>query len=259
MRQSKLIAAVLVIYAMAGCVDPAQQTLRRGYDALDAQQYEEAINRADEYLQQQPAGPGSAEALYLRGRAYERKLAANPAEASKHLQEARRAYIDALKLNPGRKLTSYIRTSLANVAYFQEDYETALTQWTAAYEALQEPEVKAWVLYRIGLCQQRLGRFDAADRTFAAVEQSYRGSLPAQRAREHVGMREFYVQVGVYSSVAGADKASGQVRQAGAVPVRFVDNKGRYVIRAGPYKSYKEARNLRERLNDRFPDALVIP
>src|SRR5580765_489472 len=40
--------------------------LTEGYSALEAQQYNDAIAKADQFLSAQPHGPGSAEALYLK-------------------------------------------------------------------------------------------------------------------------------------------------------------------------------------------------
>src|SRR5687768_8275873 len=44
-----------------------QIVLSEGYQALENQQYNEAIAKADEFLAGQPHGEGSPEALYLKG------------------------------------------------------------------------------------------------------------------------------------------------------------------------------------------------
>ena len=169
----------------AGCAgDNRMDGLKSGYAALESQQYDQAISEADAFLAQTPAGAGSAEALYLRGRAFEQRTAASPHEAAANLQNARAAYVEALRSNPSPKLGAYIHTSVANVAYFQDDYATALNEWAYAYEKLDDEEVRAWVLYRIALCHQRMGRFGDADRVFAVVERTFPGTLPAQRAKE---------------------------------------------------------------------------
>ena len=88
------------------------------------------------------------------------------AEAQGRLQQARLAYIDALKVGTeSRGLEGLIRASLADVAFWQEDYATAADQGRAAYPLLEDPTVRAMALYRSGLSYQRMGRFDDADRT----------------------------------------------------------------------------------------------
>lgn len=246
---------------MVGCAptNAGKENLDAAALAMERQQYDQAISRADLFLRQTPAGPGSAEALYLRGRALESRVAANPQEAAGDLQAARQSYIRALELSPSGPLEGYIRTSLGNVAYFQDDYATAAEQWATAYERLDRPDLKAWALYRIGVCQQRLGRFNEADRTFAAVQRQYPDTTQAQRAREHQGQSAFYVQLAAFTSAASADNAIAALRRQGVSPIRLVDSAGKQIIRAGPFASYAQARALKLRFADAYPDAWILP
>jgi len=188
------IHAVIVVTSLlavaAGCSNKAAKNdLSAGYQSLEQKRYDQAIQQADAFLAKEPNGAGSAEALYLRGRAFEQKVAANPHESKTNLQSARSSYIEALNRRPPDKLEWTIRTSLGNVAYFQDDYATALTQFQTALPKIESAETRAWTLYRMGLCQQRLGQFQQADQTFATVQQQHPGTLPAQRAKEHAGAR----------------------------------------------------------------------
>ncbi|HYO09733.1 MAG TPA: tetratricopeptide repeat protein [Tepidisphaeraceae bacterium] len=237
--------------------------LTEGFSALDAQQYNDAIAKADQFLAGVPHGPESAEALYLRGRGLEGKNAAGvtPDEAKANLQAAREAYIRALEQSPREPLNAYVRTSLGNVAYFQDDYATAVSQLTSAYDALgtDAPDLKAWALYRVGLSQQRLGRFPQADKTFQAVQENFPNSLPAQRAREHQGARAFFVQLATFASAATADQAVLNLRRQGVAAARETDPQGHAVLRAGPIASYGQAQFLKQRFAEQYPDAVVVP
>jgi TolA-binding protein len=239
----------------------AQLILDAGYQALENQQYNEAIAKAEEFLSKTPHGPGSAEALYLKGRSLEGKNAAGVStdEAHKNLQEARAAYIEALEQMPQQPLESYIHASLGNVAYFQDDYQTAIAQLNSAYDKLDNDDIKAWALYRVGLSQQRLGQFAQADKTFATVQQLHPNSLPARRAREHQGARAFYVQLATFSSPAGADSAAADLHRQGVTAIRASDAQGRALLRVGPIASYSQAQFLRGRFSDKYPDAFIIP
>jgi outer membrane protein assembly factor BamD (BamD/ComL family) len=244
--------------------NPAQSQiiLDAGYAALENQQYNEALDKADEFLAKTPHGAGSPEALYLKGRALEGKNAVGVVsvdEARANLQEARAAYIEALEQSPHEPLQSYLRASLGNVAYFQDDYPAAIAQLKAAYDKLDRDDLKAWALYRIGLSQQRLGQFSAADQTFAAVQQLHPSSTPAQRAREHRGARAFYVQLATFASAASADGAAADLRRLGVPANRVSDSQGRALLRAGPVASYSQAQYLRTRFLDKYPDAFIIP
>ena len=270
----KFIALIAVtMLLIAGCGGNAKKTqgagkpaahqpaavLNAGYAALDSKDYNEAIAKADEFLTGTPHGAGSAEALYLKGRSLEEKTAGDQAEAKANLQSARSAYIQALEQMPKQPLESYIRASLANVAYFQDDYPTAISQWTAAYDKLDKDDLKAWALYRIGLSQQRLGQFAQADQTFANVQQLHPSTIPAQRAREHQGARAFFVQLATFASPASATRAAAELQRQGVTASTAADSAGHSVLRVGPISSYSQAAYYKARFAEQYPDAVVLP
>jgi tetratricopeptide (TPR) repeat protein len=261
-----LLGLPFVVASLGGCESGGgRKQIDAGYQSLADRQYDQAIGQADGYLQSNPRGRATAEALYLRGRAYEQRVTdagtkSTPDDARTNLQAARNAYTEALAAEPTPMLDAYIRTSLANVAYFQDDYQTALEQWTTAFDRLDNTgDTKAWTLYRIGLCHQRLGRFDQADKTFAQVQSDFPQTLPAQRAKEHQGQSGFYVQLATFSSPAGADRATAALRREGVLPVRLADPQGRQLLRVGPVQTYAQALQLRSRFTATYPDALIVP
>ena len=259
--RASAIATMLVFAIATGCASTksARDELNAGYQSLDQKQYDRAIAQADAFLAKNPTGAGTVEALYLRGRALEAKTALNPAEAKSNLQAARAAYVEALSRKPATHLETNIRTSLANVAYFQDDYATALNQFNAALPRIENDDTRSWTIYRVGLCQQRLGQFEQADATFAAVEKEFPGTVPAQRAREHAGARSFYVQLATFKTAANADKASAALRREGVEPVRRANAQGYQLVQVGPVTSYAQALSLQKRFADRYPDAIIIP
>src|SRR5688572_10428729 len=254
-----LLSACFMVAGCAGNPEGKDQ-LEEGYADLERRQYDAAMSKADAFLASNSSGgSGSAEALYLRGRALEQKTAANPHESRQNLQSARSAYLDALNHDPSPELEARIRASLANVAYFQDDYTTALSEWGSAYEKLDNPDTRAWVLYRMGLCHQRLGRFKEADAAFANVIKQYPNTTPAQRAKEHQGATGFFVQLGTFNSAAGADRATEEVRKQGVTPTRTTDAQGRHLLRVGPLTSYAQAQTVKGKFAGTYPDALIIP
>jgi tetratricopeptide (TPR) repeat protein len=273
-----LLATLIVVAMMAGCggkekraeraiarAAAARQSpqilLDEGYRALENQQYNEAIAKADAVLAAAPHGNGTPEALYLKGRGYEGKNAAGVTEeeAKANLQSARAAYIEALRANPRQPLDAYLRASLGNVSYFQDDYQTAIAQLNAAYPNLDRDELKAWALYRIGLSQQRQGQFEQADKTFAAVQQHHGSAVPAQRAKEHQGARAFFVQLATYAQPGSADRAIADLKKQGVAAARVAGPEGRAYLRVGPIASYTQALFMKNRFVDKYPDALIIP
>ena len=255
-----IVITALMVATVGGCASEAQKKLlRRGFDQLEAKQFSGAAGTANEYLNKYPSTPGVAEALYLRGRASEQRPSSSFAESRSNLQTARTDYIAALKAKPPQTLENYIRTSIGNVAFFQDDYATALAQWEYVYPRQKDATTRAWTLYRIGLCRQRLGRFGDADATFDRVVREFPGTLQARRSAEARGTRAFYVQVGAFAVQASADRLARDLAQRGGRVSRQADPRGLYLVRLGPYGTYMQAMTERGRWLSFYPDARVVP
>jgi TolA-binding protein len=255
------LSAVLTVAAGAGCANDnaARTELNEGYASLEAKQYDQAINRADAFLQHTPTGTGTAEALYLKGQALEQKQARTPAESRANWQAARQAYVEALSQNPSQRLEPLLHAAIANVAFFQDDYQTAISEWTVAHDRLQDDATRSWVLYRVGLCRQRLGQFAEADPVFAAVQQRYPNSPAAQAAQKHQGMRGFSVQFATFGNAANADAAIAALRKDGVRATKQTDPRGRSIILYGPLPSYQQAQAVKARFASQFEDAIIVP
>ncbi|MGH7179292.1 MAG: SPOR domain-containing protein [Tepidisphaeraceae bacterium] len=245
---------------LVGCADQsAKQNLSAGYQSLQAGQFDDALARADAQIKAGAHAPGTAEALYLRGRTLEQRTKSDPAQGKSDLAGARDAYTQALRLSPNQPLESYIRASLGNVAYWQDDYATAEQQWIEAYGKIPGDDVNAFILYRIGLAQQRQGNFTHADATFAKVQQQAPNTEAAERARSHSGYRAFTVQVATFASPQSADAAIATLRRSGAIPTRQTNSRGQLVISIGPASTYPQAQALKDRFASSYPDAIIVP
>jgi outer membrane protein assembly factor BamD (BamD/ComL family) len=268
-RTGTFILALSAITWVTGCASKdasaprasRRQELAGGYAAFEQRQYDEAIAAADRVLSEDAVGAGTAEALYLQGRVHEQKAqdAANHPQAREHLRTARTVYQRALAIKPAQPLEAYLRAGLANVSYFLDDYPTAAREWAASYPHVNDPEAKAWVLYRAGLSEQRQGHFAQADRYFAEVQQLFAGTEQARRAAAHQGAAGFYVQVGTFANNANADNTAGMLKAQGYSPVKATDPSGRQSIAVGPVTTYQQAKSIRDKLGAQYPGAVIVP
>ncbi len=250
------------LVAAGGCAAAKTETpstLSRMNTDLASRQYDQVLRQSSAFLTQTPSGPGTAEALYLRGRAYEDRTSATAADAKVNLQNARTAYIAALNHQPAPLLEAYIRASLANVAYFQDDYTTAAQQWLAAYNHLDRPDLKGWTLYRAGVSYQRLGQFAKADPIFRQVQQTFPNTIPAQRSKEREGARSFYVQLAAFSTADRARAAAAEAEKKGQRVQVAADGQGHFILRTAPVSTYAAAEQLRQRLAGAYAGAFVFP
>jgi tetratricopeptide (TPR) repeat protein len=248
---------LLAIALSGGCISDQQKiqdAVDAGEVALGGNRYDAAIARADEALH---IGP-TAEAYYIRGRAEEDRPKPDADITNADLEKARADYQAALDLHPPDALAARCRVGLANIAFAHEDYATAIADWSSAVDGLDEPQWRALALYRIGESQQRLGQFDAADKTFQQVRDQYADQDIAVQAQERQGLRGFYVQVGTFPNIDDAEAAVAKAQSAG-VTCRQVSDNGLTAVRGGPYGSYAEARRALAAVAAAFPDAAIRP
>jgi hypothetical protein len=124
---------------------------------------------------------------------------------------------------------------------------------------VESPEIQSVLLYRMGISEQRMGRFSDADVTFQLVQSRYPNMAIARSAEEHVGLRNFYVQLATYNTAVGADRAIASLQNSRVVLSKHVDTAGHTVIDAGPFPNYEAAKDLETRFEPQYPDALIVP
>ncbi|HEX8916334.1 MAG TPA: SPOR domain-containing protein [Humisphaera sp.] len=273
MRAAGAALAVMFSLSLGGCggkggAPPppvAPPAIAAAYADIEAKRPDDALAKSAAILAADRPRPEQAEAYYVRGRALEVKAAAaaDPGEARHHLIWAGDAYVKALRLSPPPALEALAHAGLANVAFFLDDFPTAVKEWSAAIPLTTDDDTKAWILYRLGLSQQRGGAFDAADRTFDRVETQLAdaaGGEPARLAAAARGARAFFVQAGTFTSAAAADREAKNLRQYGVLATAVPDPAtGKHVVRVGPIPTFPGARQIQARLAPRHRDAVILP
>ena len=121
------------------------------------------------------------------------------------------------------------------------------------------PEIQSVLLYRMGISEQRMGRFTDADLTFQTVQNRYANLPIARNAAEHIGLRNFYVQLATYNTTVGADRAIASLQNSRVAIIKHIDNSGHTVIDAGPFPNFEAAKDTQTRFQQQYPDALIVP
>jgi len=261
----RIVTRLMIVYGLfvVGCAAQQDdvQRLRAGYDALGARQFDEALAAADVVLADSPKDTLPAEAHYLRGRVFEERAIANVRGGAAQLQTARTEYVASIGLPHKPDLDGRARAGVANVAFHQDDYATALDQWSAAYDKLERPEDKLLTLYQLGRTAQRLGKWEEADRYLASVQSAAPGTDLAAKARQIQGMRGFIVQFATFSSRKQADAAIVELQKQGITAQHFIDpaNVGLDLVRVGSVRTYVEAKALKTRFSGQYTAIVIIP
>ncbi len=259
-RSPRFLLILALVLPPTGCHDPAANSLDEASLAIEQRHYDQTLAAADRYLQQKPLGPNAAQALYLRGRAIEQRPKPDHTHADKDLRQAKIHYLKALEQSPSKTLQAYVHTSLGNVSYWLGDFANAAAYWKEAYHQLEHDPLRASVLYRIGVCQQRLGNWTDADATLRRVQREFPGTDPAQQAQKRQTHHAFYVQIATFANAASAQKLAQELRSQGfSVTVQDRSQPKLSVVLSGPAQTYAHAQAIRNRLISRFPDALILP
>jgi tetratricopeptide (TPR) repeat protein len=201
-----------------------------------------------------------ARSLYDNARKIESDAApVSAANARERMKAARDLYYQALDQHPSPALEGNIRAGIANTSYWMDDYTTAAAEWGKAYPLLQDPNDKSYALYRVGVSQQRLGKFESADQTFDEVERQFPNTDAAAKAKARQGARGFTVQLATFASSGTAENAVTDLRKKGVSAQRTVDQVGHTVVSVGPISTYAQAMSVKTQFAGIYPSAVIVP
>lgn len=157
----------------------------------------------------------------------------------------------------------YCAIALANLEY--EDGSDAravhLYQQILRQDGLDDVPVDA-VLYRLGVSQQRLGRWSDADETLAKLIHEYPDSTLREAAQRRFQAAFFTVQVGAFADRRAAEALAEKLRQA-QWPVRISvaaeKDKTLHKVTVGRYQTYAQALSVAGTLKQQGYNILIVP
>ena len=257
-RGTFLISWALGLAALSGCAglnERQQAWLTEGEEAYRAKRYNVAVERLSLLIDEVKDRPTAARARYVRGMTY--SLAGQRALAYADLEQAARDAKD-----PD---VAWRADAVLGVLCFEDE------KWAAAAAALARaadkmpsaPPLDA-LLYRLGLCQERMGHWAEAQIAYRRIVSSFPGGAYAQNAsrRLELNAEHFAIQCGVFSQPRIADSRVAELRQRGlAAYVRPETRQGPgyYVVLVGRYDSYTDAKLALAKVRGYVPSAVLWP
>jgi septal ring-binding cell division protein DamX len=254
----KLWILLAVLVGLGGCTaltNEQRSMLLNGERAFRDRQYEHAAQTLSAFLGQVNNRPEVARALYTRGMA--RAMLGQRAWAYSDLQLAARQTGDP-------ELTWQPQAALG-IMYFEDDNWAAAAQSLAdAVQRMPAMQPKDALLFRLGMCHERTGRWSAAQTPYRRIVSEFPGGSYAAAAQRRLQLNadHFAVQCGVFSHIDNANQLLANLKQHGLRPqVRPEDRKGTscYVVLEGRYASYSEANQALSRVRTWVPDAVLWP
>ncbi len=255
---SLTLGVAFILLICSGCdrlPAAAVKQLRQSHDAYRHKQYSAADRYASRVITTHAASPDTAEAYYLRGLAALRQDRGG---------NARRDFEAGLRLSDRPELIALLHAQIGNLEFEQQHYEQAVALYRQAEHDLPSNPPSDRILLRYGISLQRTGRFRDARRVFAGVMLNYPGRPAAASAKaKAVWMEDYHsIQCGVFSTEGAARAASKRLRDGGFDASSWretVNGKRRYVVRAGQYRMYADAKAALAGVRQQVADAFVVP
>ncbi len=230
-------------------------TLVQGERAFQSRDYDAAIGQLTAYLNESRSQPETGRALYVRGMAL--ALDNQRAAAYEDLQRAAR--------DPSDPQVRWRAQAVLGVLRFEDQ------EWAEAAQALggavgsmpAGPPMDG-LLFRLGLCQERLGRWGEAQAQFRRIVSQFASGTYAGLAQRRVDLKadHFAVQCGAFAQVQNASAQAAQLQRSGLTAQVRRDTRGGaapYVVFVGHYGTYAEALDALGRVRAVVSDAVLWP
>jgi tetratricopeptide (TPR) repeat protein len=252
-----------VIFGMlllaAGCagLTPEQRTwMADGEQAYEAQRYTDAVDRLTLVIDAVgPQRPEYARALYIRG-----MCRAQAGDRSGAYTDLRQCVANAAAGDVVWR--AYV--VLGTLHFEDGKWADAMVAYRAASDRMPRQPPKDTVLFRLGLCYERLGKWRNARTAYAVLAEELPGGTFEAEARRKLNRNaeHFSIQAGVFSVGSNAEAHVSSLRQRNlpAYVRREVHNRvPRHVVLVGQYASYDEAVRQLGRVRQLAPDAVLWP
>lgn len=254
----KLLAIPLTaLIALAGCAgDKAKIEVRlaEGERAYADKRYDAAIQALSSVVSESKDPALAARALYVRGMA---RAAVNQRVP---------AYSDLGRAaETGDKETRWRALSVLGVMQFEDrNWDAAAQTLERAIAAAPDRAPEDALLFRLGLCQERSGRWSQALRTFGQLVERYPAGTYAPLAKRRLELRaeNFAVQCGVFEQEASAQRKVGELKQSGFDAYTRREVRGgrqMIVVLVGRFRDYDDAIRMLRRVKGYVPDAVLWP
>ncbi len=233
-----------------------QAWLDQGLACYERNDYGRALAQFDQFLVEVREGPEVAQALYIRGL------------CNAQLGHRSRAYADLhrcaeLPTDTDIAWRNYI--VLGTLYYEDEKWVQAAQSLRAASDRMPDAPPKDFILFRLGLCHERMSQWRAALGFYAEIPRLFSSGAyrKAAQRRTRISATHHAVQCGAFGERSNAQKHVADLKQKGLEPYIFEETRGRaplYVVLVGKYQSYDDARGQLAMIKQHFiDDALLWP
>lgn len=258
MKSAAIIGGVFLAFC-AGCSTTLsgeqREWLQSAEEAYELKQYNRSIEYSSRFLEQVLDAPEATKALYYK--ALSEAYSGQRGQAYEDLQ-----HVVTLEGYPELKWRAH--AALGTLHYEDGEWNEAARSYADAAAKMSNLPPKDLVLYRQGVCLQRAGRWQEAQRPFEDVIAEFPDGTYAQQAEAKLATRADYyaIKLAEYAMPDTADNYAFRLEQEGLHPyIREVrtGTQRRFVVLTGGFAKYDDARVELARMRAIAPDAEIWP
>lgn len=233
-------ACLLAVLAVTGCqsVTAEQRAwLDSGKAAYQSDNYDRALSDLTRFINAVPDQPETSEAQYIR--------ALSLLKLGRRL-DARTEFARCAETAADRDVRWRAYTTLGTIDYEDHQWTNAARSYAAALEIAPPADAVPIVLFRLGVCYERIGRWSDAPPAYQRIVDEFPQSSVAEAARRRLELRasHFAVQCGVFSSESNAMNETQRLRAEGLQAYARPELRSGvrvYVVLVGKYSRYEDA------------------
>ena len=245
-----------LLVPLASCqpriTEQGKRQLRAAAKLIEEKSYAVAIDELNQFLKSYPASHEVCEAYYLLGlsRVY-----------SDQLDQARDDFESALATADMPILGYYARISLANLAFEQRDYSTAVKFYGSYFDKLPRRAPFQLAYYRYGQALQAVGQWKQADVQFARILYLFPKDQIVPSTQELFGQTHYAIELGRFSSFELADQQRQELPDLAAELPRVMRSRNGwyYVNLYGKFSDLVQAEKALEQIKPRVDQARIVP
>jgi len=254
---NKTVACPILLLFVVGCQSNEAKladSIAEGNRLYQQDNYLGAERVLTAAISANPQDPIVAEAYYIRGLIRSKEAT--------QVRLAEQDFLAAMRLTKRKDLKTNCETCIASIAYEKAEWTRAYQYYSMAAPDLPIVSPSDWVLYRLGVTAQKVGKWDEARKAFARLIRDFSQSDAAKLARKRISYDYFTIQAGVFTKPAGATERLKKLQQA-ALPAKIEqqtrDNGRCQVVCVGAYSDYDSALNALAKVKSVVDDAQIVP
>ncbi len=243
---------------LAGCQDPAvkiKNDLQQAETSYKKRDFPAATQTLNGLIKAYPERPETADAYYLR---------ALCSAATSNKPAAAADAVTCVRLAKSGDLRTRAHATAASVLFESNRTSEAIPHFEQAVKSMPEQSPKDLLRFHYGECLMREGRWKEAKAQFAAVYKQFPQSSSAQKAKalSDWPYESYAIQCGAFRDKKIADETSSKLSRAGLscrVEQRPRSGEMLYMVYAGKYSRYDEARDALPAVQRQAPGAIIAP